>query len=667
MIPAYLDVVQTFTASQAFTRLNNVRFADSFSGADLGAKINAADADLLAIGTVNTNGTNVTWVSGTQFSMSWAGHVITINSLTYAIASVSSATSLTLLTTAGTQTGVSYTFSMPGEIWVSQLAGTIITTDVILSPYHTLRFIQGGTYVYSAGWTLNEGTSIVGPPSSVDEDILSYPMPGVVLQQASGSNLAVSFNVTGPMCVIQDVGIDGNQRGGNNGTCVGILITGYRCRMFRTTVTQFTSDCVQITNSSSTQFNNGIGCYITDCSLSRSEGGNGLTLKNVVNINVYNTKFEANGGWGIRLINSQGNLFQCNDISTNNDGGIYETGTGGGAVQLIGGYHTFIGNGIASPSTTSGASTSNAGILINGWDGTHGNLCPASRFIANIFGNEGSQSNVYDALHIVDTGGGHAFVANTFQGSSNSFRYGLGFFSVNAIEGVDTVIANSFYEGLGGFGTGPYAITTSTIMAGNSVGESDQADLINAVLPNGIALNARNASGTNEAVLVMDNSSNLILKGDPSRATITLQANASSNAMVLGLAGVTEYNNIATVAGGIPAVYAQINLTGQMASTGPTLLYTVPSSGAGLYRVSWYLYVTTAGTGGTVQLGMNWNDGHQQGPAISPVVNLNGNNQNGGSYTFYSASSQNITYSVGVTGAAGNPVYAIRLRLECLG
>lgn len=60
-----------------------------------------------ASGTVNTNGTAVTWVSGNTFVMGWSG-VITINGVTYPFASVNSSTSMTLYVSAGVQTGVSY-------------------------------------------------------------------------------------------------------------------------------------------------------------------------------------------------------------------------------------------------------------------------------------------------------------------------------------------------------------------------------------------------------------------------------------------------------------------------------------------------------------------------------------------------------------------------------
>jgi hypothetical protein len=59
-------------------------------------------------GTVNTNGTAVTRVSGDSFDQLLTQSKIVINGVTYTVASVNSATSMTLTATAGTQSGVAY-------------------------------------------------------------------------------------------------------------------------------------------------------------------------------------------------------------------------------------------------------------------------------------------------------------------------------------------------------------------------------------------------------------------------------------------------------------------------------------------------------------------------------------------------------------------------------
>jgi len=62
-------------------------------------------------GIVSTAGTAVTWTSGAVFvtGSSWVGQSITINGVVYTIASVTDNHDLVLTTSAGTQTGVTYT------------------------------------------------------------------------------------------------------------------------------------------------------------------------------------------------------------------------------------------------------------------------------------------------------------------------------------------------------------------------------------------------------------------------------------------------------------------------------------------------------------------------------------------------------------------------------
>ena len=87
----------------------------------------AVFTDGSGVGVVDTSGTAVTWDSGTQFFTSgatWPGSAIVINGTTYTISTVNSATSITLTTSAGTQTSVPYSVNTPGTL----VAGTSIAT-----------------------------------------------------------------------------------------------------------------------------------------------------------------------------------------------------------------------------------------------------------------------------------------------------------------------------------------------------------------------------------------------------------------------------------------------------------------------------------------------------------------------------------------------------------
>lgn len=137
-------------------------------------------------------------------------------------------------------------------------------------------------------------------------------------------------------------------------------------------------------------------------------------------------------------------------------------------------------------------------------------------------------------------------------------------------------------------------------------------------------------------------------------------------------AGVVDtYNSITTAANGMPAEYATVNSTGNVAAITTTTLYAVPAAGTGIYRVSYYLLQTTAATSSaSLQLTVGWTDSSstaQTATSTNLVSNLVGA-ETSGSFIVQSANSQNITYavsytSVGLTAAA----YGIYLRLEALG
>lgn len=131
-------------------------------------KIAGAPADWQsASGTVNTVGTNVTWVSGTTFPTDAAGLHITINSVPYVIASITSSTALVLTTSAGTQSGVA--FSSPAGGAVPTVANTITGS--------ALPAIASGTAKSSTtltGWT----TAVV------KNDILGFNVQAAATAQA---------------------------------------------------------------------------------------------------------------------------------------------------------------------------------------------------------------------------------------------------------------------------------------------------------------------------------------------------------------------------------------------------------------------------------------------------------------------------------------------------
>lgn len=52
--------------------------------------------------------------------------------------------------------------SSPGEILVDRSVSTTISTAVVLTNGHTLRFLVGGPYICTAGFTLEQGCSIIG-------------------------------------------------------------------------------------------------------------------------------------------------------------------------------------------------------------------------------------------------------------------------------------------------------------------------------------------------------------------------------------------------------------------------------------------------------------------------------------------------------------------------
>jgi hypothetical protein len=94
----------------------------------LGASLFVNVGLTVSTGTVNTSGTTVTYASGAQFPLGMTGNVMVINSVVYTVSAQASTTSLTLSSSAGTQTGVSYGYTPTA---VNQYPNTIIKCDEV--------------------------------------------------------------------------------------------------------------------------------------------------------------------------------------------------------------------------------------------------------------------------------------------------------------------------------------------------------------------------------------------------------------------------------------------------------------------------------------------------------------------------------------------------------
>lgn len=115
-----------------------------------------------------------------------------------------------------------------------------------------------------------------------------------------------------------------------------------------------------------------------------------------------------------------------------------------------------------------------------------------------------------------------------------------------------------------------------------------------------------------------------------------------------------------------------LNLTGQSAAITTTTLFA--TTVAGIYRLSYYLYITTAGNSVNLTGTFGWTD--DSGAAANSVVTgniacqtLGANSTTAlglGSVTFYAAITTNITYAMALSGAIGSGRYAVRVRLENL-
>jgi hypothetical protein len=127
---ASMESTITITGSQA------IQFASpTYYGTATSYNVYMTPAGSAAVGTVNTSGTTVTWVSGSQFTTgtSWNGQPININGMWFTISSVTSATSLAVTSFVGTQSGVAYSTGNWNELKCSAATNVAIGTNTSIS------------------------------------------------------------------------------------------------------------------------------------------------------------------------------------------------------------------------------------------------------------------------------------------------------------------------------------------------------------------------------------------------------------------------------------------------------------------------------------------------------------------------------------------------------
>lgn len=114
----------------------------------------------------------------------------------------------------------------------------------------------------------------------------------------------------------------------------------------------------------------------------------------------------------------------------------------------------------------------------------------------------------------------------------------------------------------------------------------------------------------------------------------------------VGAGLVSSYNAITTVANGVPAEYAESDITAQSAAIAATTIYPVPASGAGMYRVSWVATITTAASvssnlGGTAGFQLKYTDAND---SVVKTENPTTPNVSAGNTTATSISGCEVAY-----------------------
>ena len=211
-----------------------------------------------------------------------------------------------------------------GEIWVDGLSGFAITTPVTLSATHILRFTQGGTYVLSSvgacGTTtgaicMAANSTIAGSAGAMAVNTT----PAVMLQVAASASVNAVIAVNGPYAAIQDIVLDGNClppwtscNAPASGSGIVTTSLASRLEISRVASGNFHTNGATLTAAGSPKifklityqnFNDGLYC-----NGSAANGNDGFVL---------DSEFENNGGNGLELNGCSAWRITHNDFGNN--------------------------------------------------------------------------------------------------------------------------------------------------------------------------------------------------------------------------------------------------------------------------------------------------------------------------------------------------------------
>jgi hypothetical protein len=256
-----------------------------------------------------------------------------------------------------------------------------------------------------------------------------------------------------------------------------------------------------------------------------------------------------------------------------------------------------------------------------------------------IFGFQ-NQDNI---LHIGTEAGG--------TGAARAIR-----FSVNGTDSLDISTTGAL--------SAPVSFTSPTITSSGVIAAANGTQALPAIIP---------SADTTSGIYFTGTGANCVISLSGGNFTVF---DVSQNNGIRCYAKYTKYNNIATVSGGVPAEYATVDLTGQVAAIAATTLYT-PTATA-MFRISAYLKITTPGTSPVLgPVTITYTDGTDSvaqsavmlmaTEAGAAATSNSGNATSSkliGSMTIFAKTGVAIQYAVALTGTVGSGAYEVHLKCE---